>query len=407
MSSHSARLEPVGGPILTGPFKALGAVAAVGAALLLWRFVAGLGATTALNDGFPWGFWIAFDVVVGTALATGGYAIAILVYILNRGRYHSLVRSALLTSALGYTLGGFGVVMDLGRFYNVPKVPVLFWQWNLHSVLLEVALCIMLYTIVLWVEVSPAFLEKWSTRPNAKLRSFSLSVLPKLERALPWLIALGLLLPTMHQSSLGSLMLLAGTKLYPLWQTPLLPLLFLLSCIGMGYAVVVMESSISSTVFKRPAETATLASLSGAILTALWLYLILRVVDIAARGRLGLLFKFDKYSLLFFVEMALFVVPAIMLMAGERRKNLGYLFRAAMFIILAGSLYRFSTFLIAFNPGEGWKYFPAVTELLITAGVVAIEVMAYILIVKRFPILAGAAAPRKPLARRAASSSVN
>jgi Ni/Fe-hydrogenase subunit HybB-like protein len=391
MSSHAERLEPVGGPILTRPFKILGALAGVGMALVLWRFLYGLGAVTSLNDGFPWGLWIAFDVVAGTALATGGYAIAILVYLLNRGRYHPLIRSALLTSALGYTLGGVGVILDLGRFYNVYKLPILFWEWNLHSVLLEVALCIMLYTLVLWIEVSPAFLEKWQESPNERLRRFSTGVLPGLERALPWLIALGLLLPTMHQSSLGSLMLLAGTKLHPLWQTPILPLLFLMSCISIGYSVVVIESALSSAVFKRPAETSTLASLTGVIQIVLWLYIILRLADIAFRGNLGLIFAWDRHSAVFLIEMALFLAPAILLFDKGRTREIGFLFRMALLIILAGTLYRFSTFLIAFHPGGGYKYFPSVTELLITIGLVSAEIMAYIFIVKRFPILAGAA----------------
>lgn len=390
MSSHATCIEPVGGPLLTKPFIVLGAIFALGMLLIIWRLLMGLGAATALNDGYPWGLWIAFDVVVGTALATGGYSIAILVYILNRGRYHPLVRSALLTSALGYTLGGIGVMIDLGRFWNTYKLPVLFWQWNLHSVLLEVALCIMLYTFVLWLELSPVFLEKWRESGNKRLKSFAVKVSSKLERALPWLIALGLLLPTMHQSSLGSLMILSGPKLHPLWQTPLLPLLFLLSCIGIGYSVVVIESALSSLAFKRPRETRTLASLSGAMVTVLLLYMLVRIVDLAARGRLSLLLNLDRYSFLFIAEMALFALAVVRLLMKEQQRNLGFLFRTAMIIILAGGLYRFSTFLIAFNPGGGFTYFPALTEFLITIGLIAGEIMVYILMVKKFPILAGA-----------------
>jgi Ni/Fe-hydrogenase subunit HybB-like protein len=391
MSTHVLRSEPVGGPILTKPFKILGALAIVGVALVVFRFAAGLGAATALNDGYPWGLWIAFDVVVGTALACGGYAVAILLYVLNCGKYHPLIRSAILTSALGYTLGGIGVMIDLGRFWNAAKLPVLFWQWNLHSVLLEVALCIMLYTFVLWIELSPAFLEKWRDGRNERLRRFSLKVSPAVEKSLPWLIALGLLLPTMHQSSLGSLMLLAGQKLHPLWQTPLLPLLFLVSCVAMGYAAVVIESALSSVFFKRRVEVSVLASLSGATQTALWLYVGVRVVDIVARGRVGLVFA-DWHGLLFLVEMSLFIAPAIML----RRKalSLGQLFRVAMLIAVAGALYRFSTFLIAFHPSAGWQYFPAATELLITVGLVSAEIMVYIYLVKTFPILAGTSPAR-------------
>src|ERR1043165_3241101 len=101
MRTHVLRPEPVGGPILTKPFKILGALAVVGVALVLFRFAAGLGAATSLNDGYPWGLWIAFDVVTGTALACGGYPMGLLVHIFNKGKYHPLGRPAILTSALG------------------------------------------------------------------------------------------------------------------------------------------------------------------------------------------------------------------------------------------------------------------------------------------------------------------
>ena len=148
----------------------LAALFGVATLIIGWRLVAGLGATTALNDGYPLGLWIAFDVVTGTALACGGYAIAILVYILNKGRYHALVRPALLTSALGYSLAGFGVFLDIGRWWAIWKVPVYFWHWNFNSALLEVALCIMSYVLVAWIELSPAFLEKWRDGSQLILR---------------------------------------------------------------------------------------------------------------------------------------------------------------------------------------------------------------------------------------------
>ena len=149
----TTRAVPIGGSLDTAATRALAALLGLGAVLILWRLIAGLGATTALNDGYPLGLWIAFDVVTGTALACGGYAVAILVYILNQGRYHPLVRPALLTSALGYSLAGFSVVIDIGRWWNVWKVPIYFWHWNFNSALLEVALCIMAYVVVLWIEI--------------------------------------------------------------------------------------------------------------------------------------------------------------------------------------------------------------------------------------------------------------
>lgn len=383
---------PVGGKILTKPMLVLLAIAGVAVILLLWRSAAGLG-MTAMSDRYPWGIWIAYDVVTGTALACGGYAVAILVYILNKGRYHPLVRSAIVTSALGYTLGGFSVVVDLGRWWNVWRVPTFFWDWNFNSILLEVALCIMLYTTVVWVELAPAFLDSWKTSRNAKLARLAHATLPPLEKALPFIIALGLVLPTMHQSALGSLMLQAGQKVHPLWQTPMLPLLFLISVVAMGYGAVVIEATLASHFFRRPDESKLLYRLARVMAPITGVYVFLRLLDLVVRGQAGLIITSGGFSLLFAFELMLFLTP-IALVYGKTGARAGTLFRIAMMTLLAGGLYRFSTFLIAFRPADGWVYFPSVVEILITAGVVAGEIAAYIFIVKKFPILSAPAPVR-------------
>ena len=384
-----AHAEPVGGPLFTPAMRVLAVVVGIGAVLMLWRLVAGLGSTTALNDGYPLGLWIAFDVVTGTALACGGYAVAILVMILNKGRYHPLVRPAILTSALGYSLAGFSVVLDIGRWWYIWKVPLYFWHWNFDSALLEVALCIMAYVVVLWIEVAPAFLEKWSDASNLLLRRMSRVSLRALEKAAIWIIALGLLLPTMHQSSLGTLMLLADSRLHPLWNTRLLPLMFLLTCVSMGFAVVVCESAFSSVAFKRRPETSMLGNLAAAIVPVQLVVVAMRLADLAWRGQLGLLAAGDIRSLLVLIEFGLMLAPAVMLRSAARRRDLGHLVRAAMLMMFGGALYRFDTYLVAFTPGAHWSYFPSVPEILISTGLVAAEIMAYIAVVKTFPILAG------------------
>ena len=383
----SAHAQPVGGRILTRSFRILSAFFAIGAVLILYRLVVGLGKVTAMNDGYPWGLWIAFDVVTGTALACGGYAVALLVYILNKGKYHPLVRPAILTSALGYTLAGMGVALDIGRWWNMWRVPLYVWHWNLDSVLLEVALCIMSYTFVLWIELSPAFLEKAEQAGAPALKRFAVRWRPFVEKWLLWVAALGLLLPTMHQSSLGALMLIAGPRLHPLWNTGWLPLLFLLSCIAMGYAAVVFESTLGSWLFRRKTETGMLAGLGGAMVPLIVVYVWLRVGDIAYRGQLASLFALDRYSVMTLVELGLFMYAGFMLLSDARRRRLGNLFRAAVLLMLAGSLYRFDTYLLAFMPGPNWSYFPSTSEILVTTGLVAGEIMAYIVIIKLFPIL--------------------
>ncbi len=389
----SERAEPVGGKILTTPMKFLLGLAGLGAVLTIWRFAVGLGPSTGMSDAYPWGIWIAWDVVTGTALGCGGYAMAMLVYIFNKGKYHPLVRPAILTSALGYTMAAVSIVIDVGRPWFICRIPTGGFpdmgSYNWNSALLEVALCVMAYMIVLWIELSPAFFEKWKDEPGHKLQKISGTLHGFLEKALIWIIALGILLPTMHQSSLGSLMLLSGPRLHTIWNSPLLPLLFLISCVNMGFAVVVMESALASRAFKRKPETAMLASLAGAVAFTAWLFLVIRLGDVIFRQQLGVIFKPDVYALMFWLETLVLVAPAVMLLNKGRRNDLGFLFRAALLLIVAGILYRFNSYLVAFMPGEGHSYFPTLPEMFITFGIISAEILIYVAVVKRFPILAG------------------
>lgn len=385
-----AGARPVGALNVNRPIRLLAAVALAGVVMIVWRFAAGLGASTALNDGYPWGLWIAFDVVTGTALACGGYAIALLVYIFNKSEYHPLIRPAIVASALGYTLAGFSVALDLGRPWLIWKIPLFFWHWNLDSALLEVALCITTYVFVLWIELAPVALEPLKAPPASRLRSFAERVTPRLDRWLTWVIALGILLPTLHQSSLGTLMMLAGPRLHPLWQTWLLPFLFLMSCVAMGYAVVVLEGMLSHYMLRRTLEIDMLARLARVIVPLQWGFVGLRLYDLLVRDDLGLAFRASPYAGLFWIELLMFAAPAVLLASRERARNPVMLFRAAALLVLAGALYRFDTFLVAFQPGEHWSYFPSLGEITITAGLVAIEILAYIAIIHYFPILSGA-----------------
>ncbi len=378
--------RPIGDRLLTRPYILLLVVVAVGMAMVAWRFLAGLGPTTALNDGYPWGLWIAFDVVTGTALACGGYAVAILCYLLNEGKYHPLVRPAVLTSALGYTIAGFSVVPDLGRYWQLHNV-FLPWNWNLHSVLLEVALCITAYVVVLWIELSPVFLEKWSGSKRPKLSRFAGLAGGKLEKALPWILAAGLLLPTMHQSSLGSLMLVSGGKLHEFWYTSWLPLLFLMSCAAMGYAAVTIESLLGSLFFGTKPETPMLRSLGRLMAWLMVVFLVLRFANLASEGKLALLAT-DLPSAFLLGETAIMLLAAGLILQ-RRRASAGRLFAAAALFALAGGLYRFDVFLVAFDPGQGWSYFPSVVETLVTVSLVSAEIAVYIAVVRRFPVLAG------------------
>ncbi|MBK5965428.1 Ni/Fe-hydrogenase cytochrome b subunit [Thiocystis minor] len=369
--------RPVGGRLLTRQFYFMGFLALIAGYFIIRRFIFGIGDVSHLSDGYPWGMWITYDVVTGTAIACGGYAMALLVYVFNRGQFHPIIRVALLTSVFGYTLAGISIVIDVGRYWQLYNV-FLPQYANLNSVMLEVALCVTLYTLVLWIEFSPAILE--AMKANRLLR--------QLRHVLFFFIGLGILLPTMHQSSLGSLLIIAGYKVHPLWLTNIIPLLFLITAIAMGYGMVVFESLYASVNLKRELETDMLSRIGAVIPWLLILYLVLRIGDLAMTGNLVALTRPGPEPFLFAAEMALFLFAIVTLLNRKLRERPTVLFWSALAVVLAGALYRFDAFMIAYNPGAGWHYFPGVGEMLITLGIVAIEVMAYLFFVKKTPILA-------------------
>jgi Ni/Fe-hydrogenase subunit HybB-like protein len=391
--------------------------------LILVRCFKGIGAVSNMSDGYPWGIWIAYDVATGTAIACGGYAVAILVYIRNHMRYHPLIRSCILTSMFGYGLAGFSVMVDLGRPWNAYNffVPS---KWQVNSAMFEVALCVMAYSTVLIIEFLPAILYSLETSRWRRLQMIMTSLQPvfapdkeavlgkigyvraaaawlrpRLEKVLIFIIVLGITLPTMHQSSLGSMLLIAATKLHPLWHSPLLPLFFLINCIYIGYSIAILESVISSYAFQRPYEIRQLSGLAGIIpwLATLWLAVV--VGDLSWRGQLGAVWRFDLYSFFFLLEFALLGFGSLILFSNQNRHSPRWLFVSAALIVLGGALYRFNVYLIGFNPGQGWSYFPSLAEVMISVGIVTIELLGYQVLVKTVPVLPRIGLHRHPHAR--------
>ena len=368
-------------PLFTPFFMALALLVGLAVVFLAVRFVNGMGSVANLNGGYSWGIWVVYDIVVGTALACGGYALAVTVYVFNKGKYHPLIRPALLTSLLGYGFAAFGAFVDMGRwwqFYNL----FLPWQMNFHSVMLEVGLCVSAYVMVLSIEFLPTILQRFRAQALAQRIESVLS------RALFFVIALGILLPTMHQSSLGSFLIAMGWKVHPLWQTlHFQPLLAVLSAFTMGFAIVVLESSLAAAAFRRAPETPLLAGLGRIIVGLIVAFLVIRFAAILWQGKLGRIFAFDLGSLMFLIETALFAYPLAVLISPRGRRNAKKLLDAAATKVLAGALYRLDAFLITFDPGPGYSYFPAFPESMVTVGTVAAEIMAYLYFVKKFPVL--------------------
>jgi len=398
--------------ILTPSFIVLLVLTLIGFALIAVRFIKGIGAVSNMSDGYPWGIWITYDVATGTAIACGGYAMAILIYIRNHMHYHPMIRSAILTSMFGYGLAGFSVMVDVGRPWNAYNffIPS---KWQANSAMFEVALCVMAYTTVLLLEFLPAVLTtlektKWHTLQNMMdwlhkytginrpermeerleaVKDLAAWLKPRLDKVLIFVIVLGITLPTMHQSSLGSLLLIASTKLHPLWHTGFLPLLFLINCMFIGYSIAILESVISCYAFKRPFETKELSGMARIIpwLTVIWLSVV--VGDLAWRGQIGAALSFDFYSGFFLLEFCLVAGGSLLMFSGKKRESIRWLFVSAALIVLGGALYRFNVYLIGFNPGKGWHYFPALAELMITVGIVAFEILGYQVLVKILPVL--------------------
>ncbi|HHW78731.1 MAG TPA: Ni/Fe-hydrogenase cytochrome b subunit [Xanthomonadaceae bacterium] len=380
--------RPLGGRIVTKPFLILGLFVLISAYFVLRRFLFGMGDVSNMSNGYPIGTWVVLDVVIGTAFGCGGFAMALLIYIFNRKVYHPLMRPALLGGVFGYTLAGLAVMIDLGRYWNAFNL-LLPWYAQPNSVIFEVALCVMAYITVLWLEFWPAFLERM---PSGFKQRYGLDKLQAfLKRYMYGLVAVGVLLPTMHQSSLGSVLLILGSKLSPLWYTTWLPLLYLISALAMGYGVVMLEATLVNRAFKTPSEAVLFARLARVVAGLLAGFLALRWGDLAYRGHLGLAFAGDWDGNLFLIETALFLAPIFVLLS-RRRVSQRWQFLAAVGLLAAGSLYRLDSYLMAVRPGNGWTYFPSAPELMITIGVVCLEIMLYLLFIKTLPVLHGSTA---------------
>ena len=334
------------------------------------RFTRGLGATTNLSAQFPWGIWIGFDVLCGVALAAGGFTISAVVYIFHIEKYHPIIRPTILTAFLGYSLVILGLMFDLGRPYNVWHPLIM---WNPHSVMFEVGWCVTLYTTVLMLEFSPLVLEKlpWK-QPYKIVKSFTIP-----------LVILGVLLSTMHQSSLGTLYLIVPHKLHPLWYSPLLPVYFFISAIALGCAMTIFESYLSLRAFRKHLDFELLTRLGAVAAVTLSVYLVIKLTDMQSRGVLSQAFQSSYEGRMFLAEMLLGVIaPIIMLFIPRSRNNQFGLFISALMVVLGFVMNRINVAITGMDQSSGVHYFPSWTELSVTASIVAFGFLLFGLAVK-------------------------
>lgn len=389
--------KPMTNKYFTPGVIVLVALALIGLVFLAMRFVFGLGAVTNLDNQHPWGIWIAIDVACGVALAAGGFTSAALGHIMHKENYHVIVRPALLTAMLGYTFVAMGVAVDLGRYYDIWHV-MLPPNWNGNSALFEVGMCVMIYVTVLYIEFLPIVCERFMGRVNlpgifAKLNSKVDRLLRALNRGLDktmfiFIIA-GVVLSCLHQSSLGTLMIIAGPKIHPLWQTPVLPLLFLLSAISVGFPMVIFESLLSSRSFRLKPEMDVLKGLANMMPPLLGIYLAFKIGDMVIRESFVYLNTFSLESIMFVLEILIgFVIPLRLFLSRSISKSPYGLFIASSMVIFGVMMNRINNFLIAYNPPFAEKsYFPSIGEISVTIGLIAIEILLYRAFVKIFPII--------------------
>ena len=392
---HYERPMPVAKKFITPGVIVLLLLAANGLVFLAGRFLFGIGAVTNLNNQYPWGLWIGVDVAAGVALAAGGFTTAALGHVMHREQYHAVVRPALLTAMLGYTMVAVGVCIDIGRYYYIWHPLIM---WNGSSALFEVGICVMIYMTVLYIEFLPVVTERFMGRvllPGMLARFNAI-----IDRLLHWMdrtlsktmflfIIAGVVLSTLHQSSLGTLMVIAGPKMHPLWQTPILPLLFLLSAVSVGFPMVIMESLLAARSFGFKPEMRVLGKLGRMVAPLLGVYLAFKIGDMFIRETFVYLMTINTASVLFMTEILFgIVIPMRMFLSPAVQKSPPLLFTAATLVVGGVLLNRVDNFVVAYTPPYAMGgYIPSIGEVSVTVGFISILVLLYRAVVIIFPVI--------------------
>ena len=345
----------------------------LGGYALATRYILGLGAVTNLTDVFPWGIWKAL-VLCGIAFASGGFLTACMAYIFRIRIFYPILRPVMLAAYLGYILSASGaLIIDLGRYYKI-WMPIVSWQHR--SVLFEVAWCVMLYTGVLTVEFIPILLDKLGWKRTSHF-VHAITV--------PFVIA-GVILSTVHQSSLGSLFLIVPEKLLPLWYSPFIPVFFFLSALISGFAMAIFVSALSFWTFHKQLEPRVLTALAKGMTPLLLVYLFLRIADLTARNAWMYVFRYPLQGFTFTMEMLLLTLPLFVVLktrwSGRRR----WAFAAAIPVIVGVILNRLNVAWIGLLPATGSNYFPSWIEITVVLNLVSFGVVIFGIAARYLPL---------------------
>jgi Ni/Fe-hydrogenase subunit HybB-like protein len=248
---------------------------------------------------------------------------------------------------------------------------------NPHSVMFEVGFCVMTYTTVLFFEFLPNVLERFNWKTPIKW----------IHRVYPILIVLGILLSTLHQSSLGSLYLIMPSKLHPFWYSPALPFFFFGSAVAVGLAMTIFESTQSAKALGRHLELSVLVRLGGALLVALWVNALLRFEDFFHRGLLRQIVKPSYEAYFLWLELALsFFVPIVLLSFKKVRLSPNGLYLASVISLFGFITNRLNVSLIGFETYVGHHYLPKWTEFSVTLMIIALGFAMFRVAVQYLPI---------------------
>lgn len=346
------------------------------------RFTRGLGSVTNLSDKFPWGIWIGFDLLCGVGLAAGAFTVTAAVHIFNLKKFEPIVRPTILTGYLGYIFVVFALLFDLGKPWNIWHAII---YWNPHSVMFEVAWCVMLYTTVLSFEFSPIVLERFGLH---KLAHF-------IHQFLTPLVILGVILSTLHQSSLGTVYLIVPSKLHLLWYTTLLPLFFYTSAIGAGLGMVILESYMSKRAFGRNLEMDLLVPLARPMVAILGIYGIMKLQVIMRNGSFHDVLAFSYEGRMWLLEFVVGVLaPVILLSIKKIRTNPDGLVIGAFLAVLGFVMNRLNVSVTGMERAAGVHYMPSIMEIVVSVAFVGLAMAVFALAVRYLPIFPDHSAPK-------------
>jgi formate dehydrogenase iron-sulfur subunit len=398
------------------------AFALLGVGLILYRLLFGIGAVTNLSDGYPWGLWVGVDILAGIAVAAGGFVMAGTIYLFGGHKYHELARQAILVAFIGYLCYMIGTIIDIGRYWNIPWI---FISQNHHSPLFEIAMCVFMYTTVLFLEVLPIVFEKLQMK---KVQEIWYSFSPWLvifmlcvfcwwlTHTLAWVIALfailmfweilmrkdimprdkqtpillilaGVTFSTMHQSTLGALYLIEAEQLDVLWYTASMPILFFISAITVAPAVIMFVAISADRFWGHKANIKLLSSFAKAMPLLLGLYLIVKFSDLVARGAIGSIFRINNQSALWWVEVGLGVILPLLLFVFSRGENRrAGMYWGSAFVIIGLILNRLNVAVMGIKSPNWGTYYPHWAEILITIGIFSIGLLGFRYAVSYLPI---------------------